>query len=134
MLPGTDFYVKLLFKTLGPIMVILLLCTWPLTACAVGAPYEEDARSAARLGLVFLELVLPSVSTTIAETFVCQDFDDGSFLRAQLTLQCNGSVNRKYWVSYASVMLAVYPAGESSSHALYSAKRRRTHTSQPRPS
>ena len=111
LLHGAGFYTKLLLKTLGPIMIILLMCMWPLSAIALRTPYEEDARTTARLGLLFLELVLPSVSTTIIETFVCQDFDDGSFLRAQLTLQCNASANRKYWVSYASVMLIIYPIG-----------------------
>ena len=39
---------------------------------------------------LFLELILPSTSTTIAETFVCDQLGDERFLRADLTIACDG--------------------------------------------
>ena len=53
-------------------------------------PYTQVARTCAGLSLSLLELVLVNVSTTVAQTFVCNFINDGSqgfyVLRAQLTL------------------------------------------------
>lgn len=73
---------------------------------------ESSSRFAAKYSLLWLELVLASVSTTIVETFVCEKFDGGTFyLNAELTLPCNGSRRRIGWVIYSGFALAVYPFG-----------------------
>jgi hypothetical protein len=45
------------------------------------------------------------------QTFICDDFEGDSFLRAQLTIDCDGSVRRRRWVAFSCVGLAVYPVG-----------------------
>ena len=57
--------------------------------------------------ILFLELILPSVSTTICETFVCFELDDGRYLRAQFSLSCDSEEHRS-WFAYAVVMAIVY--------------------------
>ena len=58
---------------------------------------------------VFLELILPSVSTTIAQTFMCEEIGGKKFLREHLILSCKHSDERSWWVSYATGMGFVYP-------------------------
>ena len=57
--------------------------------------------------MLFLEVILPNVSTTICETFICERFDDGRYLRAQLSLSCD-SDEHEWYAAYASVMFVVY--------------------------
>jgi hypothetical protein len=53
-----------------------------------------------------------SPATNVAfEPGQCSEFDDGWFLRAELTIPCNGSARRQKWVAIASLLLAVYPIG-----------------------
>ena len=73
--------------------------------CAAAA---ADAISYSTLLLI---LLLPTISTTISECLVCEEFDDGSFLRAQLSIPCDSSAQRKFWVSWAVISLALFPVG-----------------------
>ena len=106
----TNFYGKLVMKTIGPLCLIMLLWAHPLLKTARG---EEDAgeRAAASFRLMlFLELVLPSVSTTVVET--CEKFDDGRFLMVQLDLSCDHhDTLRLFWVLYAGLFALLYPIG-----------------------
>ena len=45
------------------------------------------------------------------QVFSCQKFDDEWFLRAELTLACDGSDRRNKWIAYASFCTAIYPIG-----------------------
>lgn len=108
---SANFYHYLLVKTLGPIAFVMSMWLYPLGCVLARRPTAGARRSVAYCGLLFLELVLPTVSTTIAQTLVCDSFDDGMFLRAQLTIPCNGRRRRKLWVAYSISMLAVYPLG-----------------------
>ena len=112
MLPDTHFYTNLLIKTMAPFAVIALLFTYPLVLRASRKPYQKAWQTSARLSLFMLELVLPSTTTTIGQTLACDHFDNGWFLRAQLTIPCDGSRRRKVWVTYASLMIAIFPLGE----------------------
>ena len=42
---------------------------------------------------------------------MCEKIGDEWVLSAQLTLSCEDSSHRSWWVSYASITVAVYPAG-----------------------
>ena len=65
--PGMDYYDTLLFKTLGPLAIAALLWVWPLSKAVRGKPNTGACYTAAKLSLVWLELVLVSVSTTIMQ-------------------------------------------------------------------
>ena len=107
-----SFYTKLLVKVVGPIVPLVLLWARPLTNFTGGARRDHSVRFAAKWSLVWLELVLPSVTTTIVETYVCRRFDNGElFLNAMLTIPCDGSHRRRSWVLFASLAAAIYPLG-----------------------
>ena len=73
---------------------------------------KKDWRaSAARFTIIFMELILTSVSKTIFQTFSCTSFDDGDYLDEQLTLPCDDSQRRLRWRYYASFCVFVYPIG-----------------------
>ena len=116
-LPESSFYTKLLIKTVAPIVPLALLWSRPLAYTFTGAHETRRLASlhlAAKMSLVWLELILPSVSTTIIETFVCSEFDDDMFyLNAQLTIPCNGSSRRVMWLALAGFAVAIYPVGTS---------------------
>ena len=66
------------YQTLGPILVILLLWTKPLFFLLAGRKdaVRAAAQDATAWSMLLLELCLPSVSTQISETFVCEVFPD----------------------------------------------------------
>ena len=109
----TDFYSILLIKSLGTLVPVGMLGIYPMTLRIRGKPYDDASQFAKRIALIWLEIVLPSVSVTIASAFVCEEFEHGFFLRAQLTLACDGSDRRMAWVYLASLMTLLYPIGES---------------------
>ena len=51
------------------------------------------------------------ISTSLVQVFVCDRFDNGSFLRAQLTLACNSSDRRLSWAVFSAIALIAYPLG-----------------------
>ena len=63
-------------------------------------------------------LILPSVTTTIFQIFLCTDVDPNNedtyqydyYLTADMAMEC-GTDYYKKWVAYASVMILVYPVG-----------------------
>ena len=107
MLHRTTFYQKLVVKTVGPALVLPFLWLKPLVD---GKP--SSSQLASKLSLLWLELIYTSVSTTIFETFACDEFDGERFyLRVELTLACDGSSVRQGWLIYATFMLLVYSLG-----------------------
>jgi hypothetical protein len=70
-MPQSSFYTKLEIKTIGPIIPLVLLWIRPAVHTVTGAQHvEKSAQFAAKYSLLWLELTLTSVSTTIIETFV----------------------------------------------------------------
>ena len=115
-LPTATFYDTLLFKTLTPLVIIVLLWTRPLIAYLTGKPVAtvtNITRTAARWSLFLMEFIVSGVSTTIASTFSCQTFDDGSYLTAQMTLACDDSAERRSFLIVACLMTLIYPIGKS---------------------
>ena len=81
---NTTFHDALVLRTLTPIVIIGLLWSRPLGKMIIGERSVTDERAAARWSLVILEMIVLGVSTQIVQTFPCDEFDDGSFLRAQV--------------------------------------------------
>ena len=47
------------------------------------------------------------------QTFSCEAFDNGMhYLKAELVLKCDGSPERKLYLTWASVALFAYPVGK----------------------
>ena len=113
-----DYYTTLLVKTLGPLAVVALFWMWPLSKVIQGAPYAGARGTAAKLSLFWLELLLVSVSTTIMQCFMCTEIGGKAYLRAQLTLECDGQGRRQVYVIIASLMILVYPIGELTSFSI----------------
>ena len=102
---------QLLLKTTMPFVAVALLWLFPLCLFLAGKEHTEVKYRAARLSLLGLELVCPSTTSTIIRTFDCTRFDNGDFLRANLSLPCDNSPTRKWWKYFAWLMLAAYPLG-----------------------
>ena len=47
----------------------------------------------------------------ILPSWYSTQFENGAFLTAQLTIPCDGSEHRAYWVSFSAVALATYALG-----------------------
>ena len=105
------FYHKLAVKVFAPLVIIGLLWCYPLSKALHGQPNEEASRTIKRVVLLMLELVLPSITTSLIQVFICSKFDNGSFLREELTLSCDDSGQRARWVAFTVAGLLAYPLG-----------------------
>ena len=108
---GASYYDKVLFKSTAPLGLLFLLACFPMNEKLRGRPTEAASRSAKRLALLLLEVILPSIATSLIQVFICQKFDDGAFLRESLVLACDDSDSREFWVVYATAALVVYMVG-----------------------
>ena len=108
---GMSFYWRMVITTIIPPALIVVIFLWPLGCIMRRQPYLPAARSAGYLTLVGLEIITPTVLTTVLQTFVCEEIDGGWFLRAQLTLECDETGHRHAWQAYAAVCAVVYLAG-----------------------
>ena len=111
MVPETNFYTVLLVKTMLPFCMIALLFCYPLARCVARRPHRQAWHTSARFSLLCLEVVLPSITTTVVQTLICDQYDNGSFLRVELSNACDDSPHRKKWVYFAWLMMIVYPIG-----------------------
>ena len=104
---ATSFYDTLLFKTLSPLVVLALLWTIPTYRWITGKSTTHVRRTAAKWSLFLLEFIAASVSTTVTQTFECDEYDDddgadpddGLYLRAEHT--------RLRWVDEASAVFGL---------------------------
>ena len=113
LVPTASFYDRLVFQTLTPLIIVALLWTPAAIAYVTGKPSMTSAtRIAARFSLFLVELLVSGVSTTIVRTFSCDKFDDGWFLSAQLSIACDDSNVRRFYLTYAVFMLLAFPVGE----------------------
>ena len=98
-------------ETLAPLLLVGLLWIYPLFLRLSGKFHLRAQSITADFSLMGLELLLPSTSTAIFQTLVCSTFDDGLYLRAQLTLPCNHSGYRRSYLLFAWLNVLVYPIG-----------------------
>lgn len=112
----TDFFDRLVWKTLTPVAV---LCALRVTY-AIASARNRNATNAVKLtfrrkhlsmAIFALFLVYSSVSRDIFLTFSCEALDSGvSYLRADYGLTCS-SRRHDVFRAYAGLMAVVYPFG-----------------------
>lgn len=112
----TGFYDRLLGTTMGPLVIsglVLALYTIRRRKCPAddhGRRSQIDHRHWTFLYLISF-LVYSTASSTIFQTFACDDLDTGaSYLRADHSIQCFTTTHRMY-MAYAGFMCLVYPLG-----------------------
>ena len=111
----TNFYHRLLFATITPVVILLALRgTYGIaTKRNESSQRAMDAvkRKHLTAGMFIVFFIYSSVSFTIFQTFVCDTLDDGvSYLRADHSRTCSGSQHAAY-VLFAGFMVLVYPVG-----------------------
>ena len=117
--PGANFYDTLMTKTILPLILIgVIVLVAVLKLMRPSTRKNQRKRDKAIAGAVqgvslLIELVLPSVTTTICSAFVCDLYDDFPIkgaLRADNTLMCDPeSGDRLFWEWYATLMMIIYP-------------------------
>ena len=110
--PAATFCDRLIFSTLAPLVPIVLLWVPSVNKRIAGTRSANADQTAARWSMILLEFVVSSVSTVVVQTFSCQPFDDGDFLRTELVLSCDDSTMRRLHLAYAWISLFVYPIGK----------------------
>ena len=117
-----DHYDVLLFETLYPLGLILLLSLLTLLVARIKLSWRMHLlRSFFGVILYILFLVYPSVSTVVFATFWCEDFPDAdrnsslykSVLRSDYRTSCDPAEDprREGFLVYAVFMVIVYPVG-----------------------
>ena len=129
-----SYYDNLRIKVFSPLLAVALLWTWPAFYAIRGRPTERAVRGAAKITFFWFELILVSVSSTIAQCFMsewiqrtllgrvrtekharvlrrCDQVGDELYLRAQLTLPCDGSKQRVGHILLATMGLLIFPIG-----------------------
>ena len=118
---GLDF-VRLLpmscVSTAGHFDYVLAWSLLPVLIFGVGAvtfrnSSQKDKTTCVSYYVQGLFLFLPTISTTICETFRCTSFDHGDFeyLAVDYEVDCHSEYYRKYMVGYAVLACLVYPVG-----------------------
>ena len=98
--------------TVLPFGPVAALWTWAALKAGNSSARRAARKTAAKLSLIWIETILTMVSTSIAQTFSCQELDGKSFLRAQLTQTCDASsARRQLWRNYAIAMFLLFPLG-----------------------
>lgn len=111
----TNFYGRLFFATIGPLVVFGALAgTYAVSKSRNRhSPAGMQAAKSKHLSIaLFISFVVySSVSFNIFQTFVCETLDDGvKYLRADYSLTCSTGVHTAMMV-YAGLMILVYPVG-----------------------
>ena len=109
---GSWFYLTLLVKTTAPMIPLLLLWLWALTTDRRGGVHKgKRMQKAAHFSILWIQLILTSVSTAIVQTFVCSKFPDDEYLAVELTVSCSRQKHRLFWRPWAICALLIYPIG-----------------------
>ncbi|CAM9652482.1 unnamed protein product, partial [Laminaria digitata] len=116
-----DFYDHLIFATITPLLVLVVLVGSYFigkkrNSCSESAMREvRHKHQAAVLYVAFL--VYSTVSHRIFQTFGCDELDNGeTYLRADYRLHCLTSRHTSYKM-YAFIMVGVYPIGIAAAFA-----------------
>ena len=108
---GMTFYDQVVVKAMTPVAAVGLLSCPTLHSKLRGQPNDDAWRTVKRLAMLLLELSLPGITTSLIQVFLCSSFDNGTFLRAESTLVCDGSSQRKLAVTLACIGIVVYTIG-----------------------
>ena len=110
-----DVHGRLLFTTIGPIVVIMLLGITYIIAARRNRPSEETVQNVQQKHLSAVLLltffVYSNVSSILFQTFACEHLEDGKlYLRADYRIECNSRKHEKLQV-YAAIMIIIYALG-----------------------
>jgi predicted outer membrane repeat protein len=108
-----NFYQLLLFKTLAPFAVMIVLAITYRIALHKATQVQAVARSKHFTALLTLSfLTYSTTSAAVFSTFACDDIEGTgkSYLRADYSIQCGTATHTSYIV-YAAFMMLVYPIG-----------------------
>ena len=110
-----DFHDRLLFATIGPIVVILSLAMTYYIAARRNRQSQGALQSvqhkhlSAVLLLTFF--VYSNVSSMLFQTFACEHLEDGKlYLRADYRIECDSATHKKLQ-AYAAIMIIMYTLG-----------------------
>ncbi|CAN0480838.1 unnamed protein product, partial [Scytosiphon promiscuus] len=111
---STNFYGRLLLATILPLLVLAILA---LAYHAAKGKYPISSQQRLTVwsrhlsaGLVVVFFVYSSVSSTILQTFVCENIAGCWYLQADYSISCKSTTHIAYMV-YAFGMCLVYPVG-----------------------
>ena len=123
-----DFHGRLIFTTISPIVVIMLLgMTYNIAArrnrqSEGAAQNVQQKHLSAVLLLTFF--VFSNVSSMLFQTFACEHLEDERFyLRADYRIECDSTKPEKLQV-YAVIMIVIYTLGIPALYALLLFKNR----------
>lgn len=111
----TNFYSRLIFATLAPLVVLGALAATHVISRSRNRHSPEGMQAAKHkhlsIALFIMLVVYSSVSFIIFQTFACETLDDGvRYLRTDYDLTCSADVHTVMQV-YAGLMILVYPIG-----------------------
>ena len=110
-----DFHDRLLFATIGPIVVILLLgMTYYIAARrnrqSQGALQSVQHKHLSAV-LLLTFFVYSNVSSMLFQNFACEHLEDGKlYLRADYRIECDSATHKKLQ-AYAAIMIIMYTLG-----------------------
>ena len=110
-----DFHDRLLFATIGPIIVILMLAMTYYIAVrrdhrSEGAVQNVQHKHLSAV-LLLTFFVYSNVSSMLFQTFACEHLEDEQFyLRADYRIECDSAKHEKLQL-YAAIMIIVYTFG-----------------------
>jgi hypothetical protein len=109
-----SFYGKLFAMTLIPIALAALIYY------VYKSSSSEDVKHKCIAGFLKMTyLVFPGVSTAVFQTFSCITFDTKeSFLKQDLSIDCNAAEERPVMLAYAILMVILYPMGITAMYAI----------------
>ena len=110
-----DFHDRLLFATIGPIAMIMLLGMTYYIAARRNRQSQEAVQNVQQKHLSAVLLltffVYSNVSSTLFQTFSCEHLEDEKFyLRADYRIECDSAKHEKLQV-YAAIMIFIYTLG-----------------------
>ena len=111
-----DFHDRLLWTTIPPIVIMILLGgTYAVAVYRIretqGTDLSNVRQKHVSMALLVTCLVYSSVSSMLFQMFACDGLDDGKrYLRADYTIDCDSQKHRAFQI-YASLMMLVYPLG-----------------------
>jgi len=110
-----DFHGRLLFATIGPIVVVTMLAATYAVASYKNRGSDQALRNVRHkhvtVLLLLTFLVYSSVSSILFQTFASDSLDDGkTYLRADYSIEYYSSKHNMFKI-YAGFMIVLYPAG-----------------------
>jgi len=120
---GWSFFDKLVAVTLAPFgLVVLLAVPYWLYERHKKRKIRDIVSDITYATLLFIYIILPSISTTVITYFSCIHFDRGNMkdlrvIATDLSVKCTSTRYRR-WSFYVAIMIVIWPIGVTLSLAL----------------